>query len=255
MAFLAVIAGFLLLMLILPTTDPAKNVTSEMQGQAEMACESELPLLPTTYVVNSVAETTGSLNANSIVNLVIFRKLDFVEIKIKSNGAGQTPYIVANNGITQGWPVDMQPGGYAKVGLSDEGNSNCMVIPAEHSSIKEALYSTPLPAGKCLSVSYSPTPTADHIVRYQVNSKSQYSLLGYYQLLDNKTSTVLAQLSTWENPERPEYGDSVNGASTFLESSEVCRAPRFRLLDRLISAKFARENPTPVVKKLNKIRR
>jgi hypothetical protein len=189
------------------------------------------------------------------VNLVIFKQLEFVEIKIKSKGIGQKPYIVANNGITKGWPVDLQPEGYAKVELSDEGNANCIAVPAENSYIKEALYSTPLPAGKCLSVSYSATPTAGYVVRYQVDSKSHYGLLGHYQLVDNQTNAVLAQLSTWENPNRPEFGDSVKDASAFSNRLETCREPRFRLLDRLASAKFVAENPMPIALKLNKIRR
>lgn len=255
MTFLAILASFILLMILLPAGDPTKEITTEMRDQAEMSCENELPLLPTTFVVNSVAETTGSLNSRSIVNLVIFRQLDFVEIKIRSAEAGQKPYIVSNNGITQGWPVALPPAGYAKVQLSDEGNASCIVVPTQNSDIKNALSVTPLPAGKCLSVTYSPTPTAGHSVRYQVDPKSQYGLLGHYQLVDNKTSAVLAQLSTCENQKRPEFGGSVSDASNHSKSMETCREPRFRLLDRLASTKFVAENPTLVVRELNKIRR
>jgi hypothetical protein len=52
MTFLAILVGFLLLMIFLPAADPTKEVTSEMRDQATISCESELPLLATTYVVN-----------------------------------------------------------------------------------------------------------------------------------------------------------------------------------------------------------
>jgi hypothetical protein len=219
--------------------DPTKQLTSEMRESTGLACKRESPNLAETYLSNSVAFTTETVNARAIFELIITRQLEFVEVKVNEGRDGQKPNIVDGDSRGDaGWTVDQQPGSYAKISLSDQGNARCMVAPNGF-NIKEALGGLTLPSGKCISVTESTTPSAQHTFRFKADPTSKYGLVGKYQLLETESNILLAEISAL-----PGQTD-IPGVRPSVSNGFHCQSAGAALLGRVFGSKFHAENVSP----------
>lgn len=232
-----------------------------IRKKAELACESQLPKLAEVYEVDAIADTVTALSGQSIVRLLVDRQLVFIEIKVQPPMQGiqhhcplnakncvepplsNQPYILPSTSFPDNsWTVDSAAGSYAKIELVDISTNTCAPISSLHKSITDFLRAYPLPFNKCMKMSFNPLPTARHLLRYQaaLNQKKgllDYELrLGYYQLIDSKNNSVLAQLATSDRPLQPMYGNVLNLNSGFQRPE--CRIPHTVLMDRLVGTHY-----------------
>lgn len=241
-----------------------------IRNQAELECESQLPKLAEAYEVDAIADTVTALSGTSVVRLLVNRQLAFIEIKVQPPqpgiqhhcppnptncvpppSPGNQPYILPSTSFPDNsWTVDSAAGSYAKIELVDKSSDTCAPISSLHKSVTEFLRAYPLPVDKCMKMSFNPQPTASHLLRYEAAPHPKKGLLdyerrlGYYQLIDTKNNSVLAQLATSENPWRPSMEGS--GVSTLNPSFQRpgCRVPHTVLMDRLFGTGYKAINPS-----------
>jgi len=213
-----------------------------LRKQAELECESQLPKLAEVYEVDGIADTVTALSGHSIVRLLVNRQLAFIEIKVQSSPSGNQPYILRSTSFPDnGWTVDQAPDSYVKIELADKSADACLATSSLHKSITELLAVEPLPFNNCIKTSYSQLPTARHLLTYQA---APHGRLGYYQLIDTKDNSVLAQLATSDVPQQPRMEMSVSTLNPSFQRPG-CRTPHTALMDRLFrtgyKTKYAKE--------------
>ncbi|MDO9161548.1 MAG: hypothetical protein Q8N35_10095 [Methylococcaceae bacterium] len=233
-----------------------------IRKKAELACENQLPQLAEAYEVDAIADTVTALSGQSIVRLLVNRQLAFIEIKVQPSQRGiqhhcppnakncvepppsNQPYILPSTSFPDNsWTVDSAAGSYAKIELVDKSTDTCLPISSLHKSITEYLRAYPLPFNKCIKVSFNPLPTARHLLSYQAAPHPKKGLLdyefrlGYYQLIDSKNNSVLAQLATSDRPIEPKMEMSVSTLEPGFQRPN-CRTPHTVLMDRLFGTNY-----------------
>ena len=213
--------------------DPAKEVTMALRQQTWKVCEAQLAALAPAYGVNAVADSVTGLDPRSIVMLLAYRRLAFVEIKVLPGANGKPSNGQSKSPSDPGWPVDYLPGSYAKIELAAANSGACDAAATLPLALRDSLSVSPLAATHCIKTSNSPQPTARHVVDYQADPSSMNGLLGYYRLLDTQNNnTMLARLLTADQP-----GQAISEIGVSIPSPSFerpgCREPFIVLMDRL----------------------
>lgn len=190
-----------------------------------------------------MADTLTGLDPRSIIKLLAYRQLAFVEIKVQPGAKGKSSIVRSKRPLDPGWPVDYVPGSYARIELVAISSGTCDAADALPMELKESLAVSPLAATHCIKTSNSALPTARYVVDHAADAASKNGLLGFYRLVDTQNNaSVLARLSTVDQPGQvtSEIGVSIPSPSF---QRPCCREPFIALMDRIFKESLRKTGP------------
>lgn len=204
------------------------NFRMAAQGQ----CTSDLLALERFYEVDGVLDEAASIKKRIILQLLAERKLTFLEFKVQQFKDGKERIAYKDGDADSHWLTNRPIGSFVRIELGKTGDLACGDA-AIWNGVDRDIVRPPFLHDTCLKVSYSDTPTARFVIRHNAGTHPVNPKFAYWQLVDQKNNTVLAQLTT---SDQSTFATSVlGGIARDGENPETdCRAPHKILVDHLL---------------------
>lgn len=210
----------------------ATNSLNDWRHAAWKACEAEHATLPKAVETASVLDTTAGLTRTQLIQLLAERSLSYVELRLSE--VRGTPKVIfledcCNNGDS-GWiKADWANAPYLRVKLGKTSDPACRPeLTSPHWKVAPFLPDT------CVVAEEIQESTAAVRIEQLAAKQTVPRKWGWRQLVDAKTGTVIARLTSEE-----EQGLAVRGAGDRLTrpgdrpGSVDCRKPHGLLADLL----------------------
>jgi hypothetical protein len=165
---------------------------------AVAACKDEISRLPRKIAAESVMDEAAFLTAENVKNLLVLRKLKFVEIRVRRhNGYEHVRYLHPSEGDTFGITSTLQEGSVVRLDLGERADAACLKTPN----------SLALPPGMCIRMRPSSQPTAQYSVHHTFRDAPIPLAVGNWVLVDRLRNHEVARISTWDTPGHAQLGN------------------------------------------------
>ncbi|MDR2129217.1 MAG: hypothetical protein LBP52_09175 [Burkholderiaceae bacterium] len=206
-----------------PRYDEAEQAMfSNRERKALAMCEQESRSRPVPVQTRAITLEEKGIHADELVNLLLQKNLDFVEIKVfseKNEWQGR----IATAGLEMRYPYDDQPawnvnsqspGQYVRLQLAAEGTPGCLAPDAMPKGARKAWHDRYRPHFRereraqggplCLWLGNAGAPTAPVRLDYKPSGVARSEPQGQYRLVNAQTGAVLATRTVSNRGDRVE---------------------------------------------------
>ncbi len=196
-----------------------KEVSYQQQDITFAACEKAQLALPEQLIVDGIVDEITNIDYSQLVSLLDKQKLKFVELRVKNAAVG--PHIVQGDGSPHGdWLVDKPINSYVKVAVGSPATDSC--TPGDQLPADLIRQFWPLKE-VCITMTYLDRPSARYALDYVEDVPVNKDKTGQYRLVDRQQNITLAQLPTYDDPQRPNRRHPV-----------PCRSPHAIVIKKLV---------------------
>lgn len=169
-------------------------------------CERQVKESPESFPIDEFAVEAAGLRADQLLDLFSQKNIKAIDVRIKERKNGRF-YVAYGVGDNTSW-IAPNPGKYKyfRIGISKDGDQNCLPTEALASDYKTRIRRPPFLVDTCLSVERIEESTARYEIYYKQKDWWRFNEFSHWALRDRLLNKDLVEISTEEEIDAPRGG-------------------------------------------------